>query len=51
MLQGGEKVLSQIEEVSMDMTGNYKPTFRTPTVTWGTDWLRRGICGSGNQRA
>jgi transposase len=24
MLQGGEKVLSQIEEVSMDMTGNYK---------------------------
>ena len=24
MRKGGEKVLSQIEEVSMDMTGNYK---------------------------
>jgi transposase len=24
MRKGGEKILSQIEEVSMDMTGNYK---------------------------
>jgi len=32
--------------------GDYlEPTFPTPAVTWGTDWLRRGICGSGNQRA
>jgi len=26
--KGGEKVLSQIEEVSMDMTGNYKSLVR-----------------------
>ena len=28
MRKGGEKVLSQIEEVSMDMTGNYKSLVR-----------------------
>jgi transposase len=28
MRKGGEKVLSQIEEVSRDMTGNYKSLVR-----------------------
>jgi transposase len=28
MQKGGEKVLSQIEEVSMNMTGNYKSLVR-----------------------
>ena len=28
MRKGGEKVLSQIEEVSMDRTGNYKSLVR-----------------------
>jgi transposase len=28
ILKGGEKVLSQIEEVSMDMTGKYKSLVR-----------------------